>query len=384
VVGEIALSVLLLVASSLLLESFANLRGVDPGFRSDHILAARMDVPETRYRDFSHRTQFFQAVLERVRSLAGVRSAGLTSVLPLTWKSGMAGFAPEGVPRPEVQYGALDRVVSAGYFEAMRIPLLRGRLFEESDGPDAPRVAIVNETMARKFWPNQDALGKRFGFDRDSGRIQIVGIVGDVRQMGLNELPKEEMYFPYWQAQGNYMTPGTVVVRTAGDPTGLAKAVREAIWSIDPSQPVSDIMTMDDVLDREVAERRVQAVMLGGLAALALILACVGIYGVMAYLVAQQKQEVGIRMALGAQPREILGLVLGRGARLTFTGVGFGLAAAVLATRLLRSLLFDVSPMDARTFAGVAVLLTLVALGACYIPARRAMLVDPVVALREE
>ena len=236
--------------------------------------------------------------------------------------------------------------------------------------------------MAHKFWPNQDAVGKRFGFDGDSRQIQIVGVAGDVRQMGLNEPPKEEMYFPYRQAQGNYMIPSTVVVRTAGDLTGLANAVREAVWSIDRNQPVSDIMTMDDVLDREVADRRMQAVMLGGLAALALILASVGIYGVMAYLVAQQEQEVGIRLALGAHPTDILRLVLSRGARLTVTGVGFGLVSAVLATRLMGSLLYGVSPMDPRTFAGVAILLTAVALGACYIPARRAMLVDPMVALR--
>jgi len=384
VAGEIALSLLLLVTSSLLLESFTKLRGVDPGFQSDHILSAQMDVPETRYQNFVQRTQFFQAVLERIRGLAGVRSAGLTSVLPLTWKSGMAGFVPEGALRREVQYGALDRVVSAGYFEAMRIPLLRGRLFEERDGPDAPLVAIVNQTMAKKFWPNEDALGKGFRFDGNARRIQIVGIVGNVRQVGLNEPPKEEMYFPYWQAQGNYMVPQTMVLRTAEDPVQLAGAMREAVWSIDPNQPVSDIMTMDDVLDKEVAQRRVQAFLLGGLAALALMLACVGIYGVMAYLVAQQKQEIGIRMALGAHPGDILGLILGRGAKLTLAGVGFGLAAAVLATRLMQSLLFEVSPMDPLTFAGVAILLTAVALAACYIPARRAMRVDPLMALRHE
>ncbi len=387
VVGEIALSLLLLVASGLLLESFVKLRRGDPGFRSDHVLTLGIPVPQTENPDFFRRSQFFQTILERVRALPGVRIAGVTSVLPLTWKSGMAAFLPDGVVQPDVQYGALDRVVSPGYFEAMRIPLLRGRLFDDHDGPDAPSAAVINETMARKFWPNEDPLGKRFKFNLVGGNFrlfQIVGIVGDVRQMGLNAPPKEEMYFPHWQANGNYMVPSTLVVRTTSDPESLVSAVREAVWSVDPNQPVSDVLTMDDVLDREVAQTRVQAVLLGGLAALALTLASVGIYGVMAYLVMQQTREIGVRVALGAQPRDILGLVLGRGTRLTLMGVGVGVAAALLTTGLMRSLLFGVSPMDPLTIASVAVLLTFVALLASYIPARRAMRIDPMVALKYE
>jgi len=393
VVGEVALSVVLLVGSGLLLKTLANLRAVDPGFRSDQVLTAQIDVPDIKYPDFARRTQFFQAVLGRVRALPTVTSAGFTSVLPFTWKSGMggflgmAGFQPDEVVRPDLQYGALDRVVSPGYFEAMRIRLLRGRLFDDHDGPDAPSVAIINGTMARKFWPNEDALGKRFRFTLVGGSFrlfQIVGIVDDVKEMGLDEPPKEEMYFPYWQAQGNYMVPSTLVVHTKGDPTSLAGAVREAVWSVDPDQPVSKVVTMDGVLDREVGQRGVQAVLLGGLAALAMTLACVGIYGVMAYLVTQQNHEIGIRVALGAHSRKILGLVLAHGAKLTATGVGVGTAAAFLVTRLMRSLLFGVSPFDPLTFATVALVLTVVAIAACYIPARRASRVDPIVALRFE
>jgi predicted permease len=393
VIGEIALSVVLLVASGLLLKSFANLREANPGFRSDEVLTAQIDVPDSKYRDFARRTQFFQAVLERVRALPNTSGAGFTSVLPFTWKSGMggflgmAGFQPEGVAQPDIMYGALDRVVSPGYFETMRIRLLRGRFFDDHDGPDAPQVAIINETMARKFWPNEDALGERFRFNLVGGSFrlfQIVGIVGDVKEMGLDEPPKEEMYFPYWQAQGNYMVPSTLVVHTKGDPTTLAGAVREAVWSVDPDQPVSGVVTMDGVLDREVAQRRVQAVLLGGFATLALTLACVGIYGVMAYLVTRQSHEIGIRIALGADSGNILHLILVRGAKLTATGVAIGIAAALLVTRLMRSLLFDVSPFDPLTFAGVALLLTFVALAACYVPARRAMRIDPMVALRFE
>jgi predicted permease len=393
VIGEIALSVVLLVASGLLLKSFANLREANPGFRSDEVLTAQIDVPDSKYPDFARRTDFFQAVLQRVRALPRVTSAGFTSVLPFSWKSGMggflglAGFQPESVVRPDLQYAALDRVVSPGYFETMRIPLLRGRLFDDHDGPDAPSVAIVNDAMARKFWPNEQALGKRFRLNLVGGTFrlfQIVGIVADVKEMGLDEPPKEEMYFPYWQAQGNYMVPSVLVVHTRGDPLSIASAVREAVWSVDTDQPVSQVGTMNDVLDREVAQRRVQAILLGALAALAMTLACVGIYGVMAYLVTQQNHEIGIRVALGADSRNILGLVLGRGAKWTATGVGIGVAAALLVSRLMRSLLFGVSPFDPLTFAAVTFVLAFVALAACYIPARRATRVDPIVALRYE
>jgi len=393
VIGEIALSVVLLVASGLLLKSFANLREANPGFRSDEVLTAQIDVPDSKYRDFTGRTNFFQAVLRRVKALPRVTSAGFTSLLPFSWKTGtggflgMASFQPEGVMQPDLQYGALDRVVSPGYFETMRIQLLRGRFFDEHDGPDSPSVAIVNDAMVRKFWPNEEALGKRFQLNLVGGTFhlfRIVGIVADVKEMGLDEPPKEEMYFPYWQAQGNYMVPSTLVVHTKGDPITIASAVREAVWSVDPDQPVSQIGTMNDVLDREVTQRRVQAILLGALAALAMTLACVGIYGVMAYLVTQQNHEIGIRVALGADSRNILGLILGRGATWTATGIGIGIAGALFVTRLMRSLLFGVSPFDPLTFAAVTLVLAFVALAACYISARRAMKVDPMVALRYE
>ena len=393
VVSEIALSLVLLVAAGLLLKTFVNLREQDPGFRSEQVLTAQIDVPDNKYPNFFRRTQFFQAVLERVRALPTASNAGFTSVLPFSWKSGMGGFLgmaafqPEGFVQPDIQYGALDRVVSPGYFETMGIRLLRGRLFDGRDGSDAPSVAIVNETMARKFWPNEDALGKRFRFHLVGGGFrlyQIVGIVNDVKELNLDEPPREEMYFPYWQAQGNYMVPSTLVVRTTGDPTSLASAIRHAVWSVDADQPVSEIITMDGILDRDVGQKRVQGALLGGFAVLALTLACVGIYGVMAYLVTQQSHEIGIRLALGANSRDVLGLILGRGAKLTGMGVAIGIADAILVTRLMRGLLFGVSSMDPLTFASMTFLLSIVALAACYIPAHRAMHVDPMVALRYE
>jgi putative ABC transport system permease protein len=388
VVGEVALSLMLLVGSGLLLESFSNLRGLDPGFRSDHVLSMRLVVPDTKYKDFAKRTEFFQRVLERLRAVPGVKVAGFTSALPLTWPGGTNGFTPEGMAlKRDVAYDANDRVVTPGYFEAMRIPLRRGRLFNETDGKDAPLLAIINETMGRKFWPGQDPIGRRFKMSSPEGDapwVRVVGITGDVRQMSLNEPPRQEMYFPYWQAKDNWMVPRDLVIRTTGDPQSLAGAVRQAVWSIDRDQPVSNVMTLDALLDQEVAQRRVQAMLLGALAALALILACVGIYGVLSYLVTQRTQEIGVRVALGADAAHVFRTVAGQGIGLTAIGIVTGLMASLLLSRLLMSLLFGVNPTDPLTYFGAVAVFTTVALLACYIPARRAAKVDPMVALRYE
>jgi predicted permease len=388
VVGEVALSLMLLVGSGLLLQSFSNLRGLDPGFRSDHVLTMRLVVPDTKYKDFAKRTEFFQRVLERLRAVPGVKVAGFTSALPLTWPGGTNGFTPEGMAlKRDVTYDANNRVVTPGYFEAMRIRLRRGRLFKVSDGKDAPLVAIINETMARKFWLDQDPIGRRFKMsspDRDAPWIRIVGITGDVRQMTLNEPPRQEMYFPYWQAKDNWMVPRDLVIRTTGDPQSLARAARQAVWSIDRDQPVSNVMTLDDLLDQEVAQRRVQSMLLGTLAALALILASVGIYGVLSYLVTQRTQEIGVRVALGADAAHVFRTVAGQGMVLTAIGIVTGVLASLLLSRLLMSLLFGVNPTDLLTYLGAVAVFTAVALLACYIPARRAAKVDPMVALRYE
>jgi putative ABC transport system permease protein len=388
VIGEVALSLMLLVGSGLLLESFAKLRGIDPGFRADHVLTVRVDAPVTKYGDFTKRSEFFARVLERVRAVPGVRAAGFTSALPLTWEGGTRGFIQEGVaPRTGVTRDANNRVVSPGYFEAMRIPLRGGRLFQDADGPDAPPVAIINETMARKFWPNQDPLGKRFKFEDPAdktGWITVAGIVGDVRQMRLNDPPRQEMYFPYWQAKGNWMVPRDLAIHTSGDPLSLVGAVRQAVWSVDKDQPVSNVMTLDELLDQEVAQRRVQAALLGGLAALALILACIGIYGVLSYLVTQRTREIGVRVALGASASDVFRTVAGQGMTLAGLGIAAGLAGALALSRLLGSLLFGVSAGDPLTYAGAIAVFGAVALLACYFPARRAARVDPMVTLRYE
>ena len=385
VVGEVALSLVLLIGSALMIESFANLRGLNPGFQADHVLTMRLEVPRNKYGAFATRTQFFQNVLERVRALPGVKAVGFTSALPLTWKGGSSSFLIEHrIVQPEITYDANDRVVTPGYFEAMRIPLRKGRLFDEHDGPDATPVMLINETMARKFWPNEDPIGKRLQFVSRGPWIQVVGIVGDVLQMGLDEPPRQEMYYPYWQGEKNWMVPRDLVIRTARDPLALVGPVRKTVSAIDRDQPISDIKTLDGWLDEEVANRQVQTTLLGAFSALALILACVGIYGVLSYVVTQRTQEIGVRVALGADRGAIFSTVTRQGMSLVAIGIASGVLASLAVSRVLQKLLFDVKPTDAITYIAAATIFTLVALLACYIPARRAAKIDPIVALRYE
>jgi len=322
--------------------------------------------------------------VERVRALPGVKAAGFTSALPLTWKGGTSDFAPEHqVRKPGIDWDANNRVVTPGYFEAMRIPLIKGRFIDERDGQQAAGVVLINQTMARRFWPNEDALGKRFRHN-DGPWLQIVGIVGDVRQMGLEEEPRQEMYFPYWQAEDNWMVPRDLVIRTAGDPIALAGAVKQAVAAIDRDQPISEIKTMDQWMDEDVKNRHVQTVLLGGFAFLALLLASIGIYGVLAYVVTQRTQEIGVRVALGADSGNIFRTVARQGMTLAGIGIAIGLGASFIVSRLLGSLLYGVKASDPMTYAGAVGTFLLVALLACYIPARRAAKVDPLIALRYE
>jgi predicted permease len=389
VAAEIALSVLLLVGGGLLLKSFLRLRSVDPGFRSDHVLIMGHFVksPPANPSEFREQMQIFDRMLANVRALPGVKDAGFTSQLPLGWAGGRAGFYPEGATLDPTLYGANDRVATPGYFEAMRVPLIRGRFFDQSDGPDSLPVVIINQTMARTFWPHQDPIGKRMklgGAESDSPWARIVGVMGDMHQVNLSLPPGPEMFFPHWQALGNYMTPHQLVVRTEGNPMGLADALRHAIQSVDAEQPTDDIFPLDDLIDSDVAPRRVQAALIGSLALLALLIASVGIYGVMAYMVSQRTQEMGVRIAMGAQRRDVLILILSRGAKIVLLGVVIGISGAAGLTRLIQSLLFEVRPTDPSILAGVSTLLIIVAMVACIVPAQRAASVDPVRALRAE
>lgn len=388
VVSEVALSLVLLVGSILLIRSFSNLRGLDPGFRAGNVLTMRINASTTKYGDFEKRTQFFEEVLTRLRTLPAVQNAGMTSALPLTWKGGTNSFERENRPQQEGEtMDACDRVVSPGYFEAMRIPLIRGRSFNEGDGEHSMPVAIINETMAKTYWPGGDALGRRMRMDmRDSKGpwVTIVGVSHDVRQMGLDQPVKAEMYFPMTQSGYNWMIPRDVVIRTASDPLRLASAARQAVWSIDPEQPVSNVQTLNELLDDEVQNRRVQVTLLGALAGLAILLACVGIYGVLSYSVAARTQEIGVRVALGADSGNIWLAVARQGLVLTGVGLVTGLLLAISLTRLLSSLLFGITPNDVVTYFLASLLFAVVGVLACSIPAYRASRVDPMVALRYE
>jgi len=362
------------------------LRALDIGLNPENVLTLRTTLPLGKYGELAKRTAFYQQVLERVRSVPGVVSAGYTTAVPLTWKGGTNSFTVEG-HEPGPGQDANFRQVSPGYMETIGIKLREGRYLTDRDDSQAQPVAIINATMARQFWQGENALGRRFKNDGDESQrwFTVVGIVGDVKEMGLEAPAKPEMFFPYQQMGGTlWNIPRDLIVRTTGDPLSITPALRQAIWSVDSSQPISNIRTMDEILAEEVAQRRVGMTMLVAFATLALLLASLGIYGVISYSVTQRTQEIGIRMALGASRGDVLRLVMTDGLRLAATGVAIGLGAAFAMTRLMAGLLYGVSASDPRTLAVVTVLLTAVALLACYVPARRATKVDPMIALRYE
>ena len=391
IVFEVALSVVLLIGAGLLIQTLFQIFQQYSILKPEKVLTLRTELPRAKAKDPQQRNQFLQQVLERVEHLPGVESAGYTTSIPLSWKGGTNGFYPEGLkaPIPGMAYDANHRQVSANYLQTMNIPLRQGRYFDARDNAQAIPVAIVNETMGRQYWPGENALGRRFKLgdpdDKDAPWIQIVGVVGDIRQMGLDEPVKAEMYFPYEQIKDqSWYTPRDLVIRTSSETSSLVGAVRQVIREVDPDQPVSNIATMSEVLSTEAAERRMGMIMLVGFAALALLLASLGIYGVLAYFVTQHTSEIGVRQALGATPRNILFLVLKKGMGLTLLGVVIGLAGSFALTRLMSSLLFGVKASDPLTFVTVPLVLGLVALFACLIPARRATRIDPLVALRYE
>lgn len=386
VVTEIALALVLLVGASLLIQTLSHLRGQYSMLQPENLLTVRT-VLQGKYQEPAKRWAFYDDVLARIEALPGVVSAGYTTSVPLQWLGGANGFVIEGPQPPQdVVTNALHRQVSSDYLQTIGIALREGRYFDKRDDENSQLVLIVNETMARSYWPAGSAVGKRIKFGEDDAQwTTIVGVVADVRQMGMTVPVKAEMYLPFRQVVGfNFYKPRDLVIRTAGDPMRLVPAVRREVHAVDPDQPVSNIATLNEQLDNGTQSRRVGMILLASFAALSLFLAVIGIYAVLAFFVTQHRPEIGVRLALGAQRSDILGLVLKKGMRLTLIGVAIGLAGAFALTRLMASLLFEVSATDPVTFAGIALILTAVALLACFVPARRATKVDPLVALRYE
>jgi predicted permease len=383
VILEIAVSLVLLVGAGLLLRGFLVLSGTEPGLVKENVLTVHLAVPKAQLAGSTPRV--FRPVLEKIRALPGVRFAALTSMLPIQ-KAGMNGdFTIEGraAPPPGKEPLAELRVASPGFFQTLGIPILRGRDFGESDGESGPRVAIINDALARKHFPGEDPLGQRLRFGGDT--FTIIGVVGSVRQAGLDHEPLAEIYRPY-AAEGaaGVLDDPVLVIRTAVPPESLTNGVRAAVKSVDSTLPLFAVLTMEQVIDRSLAGRRLNLWLLAIFAGIALVLSATGLYGVISYLVAQRTREIGVRIALGAQKRDVLGLVMRQGARLTGAGLILGLLGAFAVTRVLESLLYGVSTRDPLTYAALAVALGAVALLATWIPARRVSQIDPILAIRTE
>jgi putative ABC transport system permease protein len=388
-VAQMGLSVVLLIGAMLLMRSFLELRGIDLGFRRENVLTLRTSLPQSTYPEASQVIGFYRTLRQQLGELPGVQSVGATRLLPLTGTIGDWSITLEGKPRAPGENPNGDwQVVTPGYFETMGVKLVRGRFMTNDDHERAPLVVVINETMAKRYWPNEDAIGKRFHIGSNNQPwITVVGIVGQVRHNAVTETPRAEMYAPHaqWAAAGASAPRGmTFAIRTAGDPLAVLGYARQTVRSLDPNLPIADVKTLERVADDSYSQARFTTVLLGMSAGLALLLATIGIYGVISLLVTRRRQEIGIRIALGARPGTILGMVLRRGLGLAAVGVVLGVGTAALLTRVLSSMLYGVSRFDAATFAAVPLLLAAVAVLACLIPAGRAATVNPVVALREE
>jgi len=382
-VAEVAMSIVLLVGAALLLRSFARLTHVDPGFRPEQALAFRVALPNGDYPQDQHKIAFFARLMERLETLPDVAAAGMIQTLPMRGDY-LLSFTIEGrhAEGPNKEPSANHRVISPDYFKAMAIPLLRGRSFTPDDSAKSPMVAIVDQMFVDRYFPSEDPIGK--GLDIGNGTdgfYKIVGVVGNVRQDALDSKPSPTMYVPYTQDVFSSMW---VVVRGKGEPTQLSPMARQAVRDIDNGLPAFAMTPLADVVSESVAQRRFSMLLIGAFAAVALVLAAVGLYGVVSYGVSQRTQEIGLRMAIGAQRRDVVRLVLGGGMKLAVIGAVIGIAVALAVSSVMTTMLFELTPLDVASYSGTAALLLGVALVACYVPARRAMRVDPIVALRAE
>jgi putative ABC transport system permease protein len=381
VVTEMALALLLLIGAGLMTQSFARLRQVKPGFNPENTLTMRITLPNNKYPADTQGHAFYQLLLQRVSSQPGVQSADVVTSVPLSGQQTVFAFDIPGRPAPgpgEV-LNADYRAASPGYFRTMGIPLIRGRFFTDDDRKGASRVLIINETMARRYWPNEEPVGKLVNVGL--GPHEIVGVVGDVRQMGLEVGPNAEMYEPYLQTPWKSLT---LVVRSRSEPKNLAAAVIQEVRNVDKDQPVSNVKLLEDIVAEAIAQPRLYTMLFNIFAGVALLLAAVGLFGVITYSVSQRTREIGIRMALGGQQGDVLRLVVGQGVQLAAIGIAIGLLAALFTTRILATFLYGVSSLDPVTFAGGVVVLMAVTLLASFIPARRAIKVKPMIALRHE
>ena len=387
VVSEIAMTLILLVCAGLLIKTVLRITKVDKGFNSDNILTMKIGLPVARYPESVDWVRFYQQTTERIAAIPGVKAAAITSVMPLTSNFDGRGLAVEDHPRPRgEEIGADLYVITPGYLNAMEIPLLKGRPLTEGDREKSQKVALINNSMAQTLWPGTDPLGRRIRFAGDDGSEAqgwrtIVGVVNDVSQYALDKKPPMQIYLPHAQFP---TTSNTIVVKTTGDPKAVTGAVKSAILAIDKDQAVHGVATLDELIGESIVVRRFLMLLLMVFAGMALILAAIGIYGVMSFVVTQRTKEIGIRIALGAQTRDVLAMVLRNGLVLAVIGVCIGLASAFVLTRLMSSLLFGVTTTDAATFALVPLGMIAVVLCACFLPARRASRVDPLVALRYE
>jgi len=385
VIGEIAIALALLVGASLLVRSFVQLQNVNPGFNPRQVLTMELSLPVEKYPRGKPVSDFFAEVLRRVTTVPGVRSAALTTILPLSGTNSDSSFMIEGQLEKVMASGVApdeeQRQVTPDYFRVLEIPLVQGRFFTDADTADAPLVIIINQALAKKYWPGGDALGKRITFDdprKDPKWTTVVGIVGDVRHRGVDEPPRPEFYQPHAQRPYRSMI---LTVRSGQDPRNLTSAIRRHVSSLDPELPIAHVRTMEQIASDSIAPRRLSVVLLGAFAGIALVLASIGMYGVMSYLVTQRTHEIGVRMALGAQRGDVLRMILKRGAMLVIAGTAIGLVLALFGTRALGSMLYGVSAFDISTFTVVTLVLGAIALLASYIPAVRATQADPMIAL---
>jgi putative ABC transport system permease protein len=387
VVLETAFAVVLLIGAGLLIGSFSQLRAVKTGFNSENVLTMRIELPEARYREIPKQTQYRRAVLAEVSSLPGVEAA-LVSELPLSGEFLNHDFAVEGRPplAPGDEPSVETRSVEGDYFQVMQIPLVAGRHLTEQDNEKSQLVGVVNEALVRQYFPNENPIGARVRWARDTevSWITIVGVAGDVKHFGLNDSERPALYTPYSQSGRAWKRWMNLAIRSPQESAALTRTVKSRLWKIDSQIPATKVRSMAEVISTSVATERFNMLLLGIFAGLALVLAGIGIYGVVAYSVTQRTHEIGIRIALGAQSKDVLRLVISQGMSLVVIGLVIGLATAFGLTRLMRTLLFNISPGDPATFALVAAVLTVIALLACFIPARRATKVDPMISLHYE